>query len=264
MDNVREMLADRNRDKGEKRVIAVDYMEQRGIKFKTKCKSYNIMTGETSMHVEKTMFKFYCTEIDAETIQKKMGLIPTDNSQDEARPYAFRKVSLDDFFKIVDCLLENPLNRNGLSEIYEKVTEEDIKRCSDVKSINGEEREILTKARVNQGTIRENAMKKYNGKCVLCGIGIDTALRASHIKSWADSTSKEKGDHENVLLFCANHDALFDKHLISFDDNGYLLISAEINGEERKKLNISNDMKIEMSAEMRGYMAYHRKKFEEK
>ena len=186
MGNVQEMLADRNRDKGEKRVIAVDYMEQRGIKFKTKCKSYNIMTGETSMHVEKTMFTFYCTKIDSEIIQKRVRIIPTDNSEDKVRPYAFRKVSLDNFFKIVDCLLENPLNRNGLSEIYEKVTEEDIKRYSDVKSINGEEREILTKARVNQGTIRENAMKKYNGKCVLCGIGVDTALRASHIKSWAD------------------------------------------------------------------------------
>lgn len=156
---------------GEKRYrITLNYMQSKGITWfnkekKHKQQKYRILSGRTSIHVTDKYFHFFCTEIDAETIQKKVGLIPTDNSKDEARPYAFREVSLDDFFKIVDCLLENPLNRNGLSEIYEKVTEEDIKRCSDVKSINGEEREILTKARVNQGTIRENAMKKYNGKC---------------------------------------------------------------------------------------------------
>ena len=266
MENVREML---ETSSGEKRYdLAINYMQQRGIAFIAETpdyrnKKYRKMTGGSSIHVRNKYFKFYCTGIDALKIQNEVGIEATHNP-DPPRPYGLEKVSLDDFFKIVDCLLENPLNRNGLSEIYEKVTEEDIKRCSDVKSINGEEREILTKARVNQGTIRENAMKKYNGKCVLCGVGVDTALRASHIKSWADSTSKEKGDHENVLLLCANHDALFDKHLISFDDNGYLLISAEISEEERKKLNISNDMKIEMNAEMRRYMAYHRKKFEEK
>ena len=267
MENVREML---ETSSGEKRYrITLNYMQSKGITWfnkekKHKQQKYRILSGRTSIHVTDKYFHFFCTEIDAETIQKKVGLIPTDNSGDKARPYAFREVSLDDFFKIVDCLLKNPLNRNELSEIYEKVTEEDIKRYSDVESLDGEECEIIVNARKNQDKIRRNAVKKYNGKCVLCGIGIDTALRASHIKSWADSTSKEKGDHENVLLLCANHDALFDKHLISFDDNGYLLISAEINEGERKKLNISNDMKIEMNAEMRGYMAYHRKKFEEK
>lgn len=194
---------------------------------------YRIMTGGSSIHVRNKYFKLYCTETDALKIQNKVDIKATHN-QDPPRPYGFEKVSLDDFFKIVYCLLENPLNRNGLSEIYEKVTEEDIKKYSDVESLAGEECEIIVNARKNQDKIRRNAVKKYNGKCVLCGIGIDTALRASHIKSWADSTSKEKGDHENVLLLCANHDALFDKHLISFDDNGYLLISAEINEGERK------------------------------
>ena len=46
----------------------------------------------------------------------------------------------------------------------------------------------------------------------------------SHIKPWAKSNKFEKLDSENVFLLCSIHDALFDKGLISFSDDGTIII----------------------------------------
>lgn len=50
---------------------------------------------------------------------------------------------------------------------------------------------------------------------------------ASHIKGFADenTTNEEKYDLNNGLLLCANADALFDKHLISVDQDKNLVFS---------------------------------------
>ena len=273
MADVREML---EKSKGkEKYIIAIRYMEERGIKFTPESyahqkEKYRIMLGDSSVHIRDNYFKFFCTAKDAEKIKEKAEIMSEKNvtkkTEDKVRPHAFKKVSLDDFFKIVDCLLENPLNRNEAMEknAIEEVAKEEIANIDDVDKVVGEERESIIKTRVNQSKIRNNALKKYHGKCVLCGIGVTTVLRASHIKGWAESNADEKGDHENVLLLCANHDALFDKHLISFAEDGRLLINKEISEEERCRLNISEEMEIEMSEKMKKYMAFHREEFEQK
>ena len=52
-----------------------------------------------------------------------------------------------------------------------------------------------------------------------------TLFRASHIVSFADSNLEQKYDLNNGLLLCANADALFDKHLISINENKQLVFS---------------------------------------
>lgn len=54
---------------------------------------------------------------------------------------------------------------------------------------------------------------------------VGTLFRASHIVSFADSNLEQKYDLYNGLLLCANADALFDKHLISIDENKQLVFS---------------------------------------
>ncbi|WP_237704111.1 HNH endonuclease [Planococcus donghaensis] len=56
-------------------------------------------------------------------------------------------------------------------------------------------------------------------KCALCGVYNPRLLIVSHIKPWSTSTNDERLDVHNGLLLCSNHDALFDKKLISFTDN---------------------------------------------
>lgn len=60
---------------------------------------------------------------------------------------------------------------------------------------------------------------------------------ASHIKGFSDenTTDEEKYDINNGLLLCANADALFDKHLISVNENKELVFSFLLDGDMRLK-----------------------------
>ena len=81
---------------------------------------------------------------------------------------------------------------------------------------------------------------------------------ASHIKPWSDSKPSEKLDVNNGFLFCPNHDALFDKGLISFDDNGKILISDRMDQQNRIFMNVREDMKVEICDKNIQYLKYHR------
>lgn len=122
----------------------------------------------------------------------------------------------------------------------------------------------LVKSRVSQGSFRRLLLLE-NHHCNLCNISNTSVLRASHIKEWSDSSREERIDANNGLLLCANHDALFDRHLISFEPNtGNICISASIDNEQRNALNISEYTKINMSDRMKAYMQIHYKKFIDK
>ncbi len=123
--------------------------------------------------------------------------------------------------------------------------------------LNGEDREAIVKIRVNQDIFREMLLKKF-GKCCLCGVSHDTLLVASHIKPWSVSENNEKLDINNGLLLCPNHDKLFDKGYISFDNDGKILISGELKQNDRLFMNVSPDMQVNLNAENKRYMIYHR------
>lgn len=126
-----------------------------------------------------------------------------------------------------------------------------------LSNLTGKERKSIVKVRMNQGKVRSNAIRRYK-ECVVCGIKTTAVLRASHIKQWPCSTPEEKGDIENTLLLCPNHDALFDKYLISFSDNGLILINRGIKQEDKDKLGINESLSIAISEKTKPYMEHHR------
>lgn len=128
------------------------------------------------------------------------------------------------------------------------------------RTITGKEQLRLTKSRINQSYFRNQLIKKYN-KCVLCGLSNTNLLIASHSKPWSESNDKEKVDPMNGLLLCPNHDALFDKHLISFDENKKILISPHIKKSDFKLLNISYNLSIDIPNDAMVYINYHHKKY---
>ena len=71
--------------------------------------------------------------------------------------------------------------------------EDEIEKTNLEKVLNGKEREILTKVRVNQGVFRENLLQRYKS-CCLCGVKDTRFLVASHIKPWSQCEAKEKTD----------------------------------------------------------------------
>lgn len=121
----------------------------------------------------------------------------------------------------------------------------------------GAEKVALVKVRVNQGVFRDRLLKKYS-KCCLCGVSDTAFLTASHIKPWAESTSNEKLDIENGFLLCPNHDRLFDAGLISFSDDGTIIISDALKQNEMVFMNVREDMKIALTENNKKYLKYHR------
>lgn len=144
----------------------------------------------------------------------------------------------------------------GNEKINAKVKEyiesyESIEKGSN--DLKGETRKAIINARVNQGIFREQLIEKY-GKCCLCNVKTKDLLIASHIKPWSMSDGHEKIDANNGLLLCPNHDKLFDLGFISFDENGEILISDELN----EKNLVSEDMKIPVNKDNSKYLEYHR------
>ena len=80
---------------------------------------------------------------------------------------------------------------------------------------------------------------------------------ASHIVPWRSSNDKERLDKENGILLSPLYDALFDKHLISFQDDGKIIISKGIIDNELLML-IDNNSKIDVTEGMKKYLGKHR------
>lgn len=125
------------------------------------------------------------------------------------------------------------------------------------KNLVGIDRIVVVKARVNQGVFRDRLIRKYH-KCCLCGTDEESLLIASHIKPWVDSTPEERIDGYNGLLLCPNHDKLFDRGFITFDDDGSIMISKSLLQNNRIFLNVDSDIKIVLESASRRYMKYHR------
>ena len=130
--------------------------------------------------------------------------------------------------------------------------------------LKGLEKEVVAKARINQGKFREIMLKKYRN-CCLCGIDNPDLLIASHIKPWNESNEIEKLSEYNGLLLCSMHDKLFDKGYISFNDDGTILVSEELSNINRIFSNIDENRIIEITNDNIPFIKYHRENiFKEK
>ena len=123
------------------------------------------------------------------------------------------------------------------------------------------DKEITVEARLQQGEFRKKLIKQWAGKCMVTGIDIEPLLRASHIKAYAECTDVEKYDLNNGLLLSANIDALFDRHLITFDVNGNLLASKTLTEKQLSFLGIDNPIQLHLNDEQKHYMNVHRELF---
>ena len=59
------------------------------------------------------------------------------------------------------------------------------------------------------------------------------------------------------ILLSPTYDALFDKHLISFDDDGNILVSSSINEKDKELLGLTGDIKISVTEVMLPYLSRH-------
>lgn len=140
--------------------------------------------------------------------------------------------------------------------------ENELDIVKDIKNSNIDctEKEAIIKARNGQGIYRDSLLKKYNSTCIMTGINNSKLLIASHIKPWVVSNNTERTDVSNGLLLCANMDKLFDSGLISFRNNGSLLISSFVGKRNECILNIKSGQtyNLNINNTMCEYLDYHR------
>lgn len=121
----------------------------------------------------------------------------------------------------------------------------------------------LVRQRVGQQAYRQALLDYWGGACAVTGLALPQALRASHAKPWAECMSDaERLDVFNGFLLSANLDALFDSFLISFMDDGVLLVAETISAAEKEKLGIDELMKLRwVSTFHLSYLRFHRQRF---
>jgi hypothetical protein len=121
-------------------------------------------------------------------------------------------------------------------------------------------RQRLVEARLGQGRFRYQVLEKWGQRCVVSGCAVEEILRASHIKPWRESNNDERLNPANGLLLTANLDALFDRHLISFENDGRMLVSLNISPTEREILEIPRNLRSDLvlGEQERHFLCQHR------
>lgn len=135
----------------------------------------------------------------------------------------------------------------------------------DIELLIGENFKTTSTRRIGQEAFRELLMRKYNARCCLSGIrDIETTsvsiVKASHIKPWAESSAEEKVNVNNGLLLAPHYDALFDKHLISFDNDGAMVTSRHITEDISQSWGLKGLKLACLTEEMRSFLKHHRER----
>lgn len=130
-------------------------------------------------------------------------------------------------------------------------------------TIKNTEIERMVRQRVGQDTFRSAMMDYWGGACAVTGITLSEVLRASHAKPWADCMSDtERLDVFNGFLLSANLDALFDRFLITFSEEGELIVSPGITATMREQLGLDRPWRLRwLAQEHQPYLQFHREQF---
>ncbi|MDE2219855.1 MAG: HNH endonuclease [Gammaproteobacteria bacterium] len=118
----------------------------------------------------------------------------------------------------------------------------------------------LLAARRGLGVYREN-VERHEQACRLSGLLDRRHLRARHIKPWRECNDREKLDGSNGLLLSPHFDQLFERGLISFADDGGLLVARHLNPAVLPAWGVRPPRNVgAFTPGQCAYLAYHRLK----
>ncbi len=128
---------------------------------------------------------------------------------------------------------------------------------------NVTERRGLVTSRVGQGAYRKSIIHRWEYKCAVTGFEKPEILVASHIHPWRDANDDERLDVNNGILLSPVYDALFDRHLITFDEKGRIKLSDLIESHAYQKIGVTGKEVINsFSLENHLYLDKHRDLFD--
>ncbi|PKE39175.1 HNH endonuclease [Macrococcoides caseolyticum] len=155
----------------------------------------------------------------------------------------------NNMYEIIPYNLIDDLHKDDIS-----INEDDLNSIEEIHYNKITEKKYNLKVRLAQSEFRNNLLSKHS-KCLLCDIDFKPILIASHIKPWSECSDSERLDINNGFLLCPLHDKLFDKGLISFNEDT-LVISDKIKNKDFFK---SNSKKIyNFNNEQKSFLSYHK------
>lgn len=141
---------------------------------------------------------------------------------------------------------------------------EDLHRIEDDPELPVTQRVQLAKARVGQGLFRKRVIL-LDEACRVTGVTDKRVLIASHIKAWKDSTNAERISGYNGILLSPHVDALFDDHLITFEDNGQMHVHLSLPDDVLERWSIDPKRRVEaFRQEQSPFLSHHRSVFAQK
>ena len=122
------------------------------------------------------------------------------------------------------------------------VMELDSPSILDIPNIT--ERQGLVTSRVGQGAYRKRIIHRWVYKCAVTGFNKTEILIASHIVAWKFGTNEERLDVNNGILLSPVYDALFDRKLITFQNDGKIILSNSIEKVAYLKIGVDGKERI--------------------
>ena len=143
--------------------------------------------------------------------------------------------------------------------VVDQIEQEIVALTDADPNLSATEKLQISKARVGQGQFREN-VSRLEARCRMTGVSNPALLTASHIKPWRVCVSyRERLDGSNGLMLTAHVDQLFDRGLISFQDNGDVLISPKLPVADLAALHLSEIKNVgPFELKQADYLRYHR------
>ncbi|SAL88912.1 hypothetical protein AWB74_08799 [Caballeronia arvi] len=128
-----------------------------------------------------------------------------------------------------------------------------------VQNLSETERDAVIKARVGQGPFRDALFERWGG-CSVTQVSMKDMLTASHIKPWSRcDTADERISVSNGLLLVPTLDRLFDRGLITFDEDFKIRISSRISIAHQRHFGIdpSTRLRLRDFDDLKPYLKWH-------
>lgn len=156
---------------------------------------------------------------------------------------------------------------NPMDELNGDLLKAAIQIEAEYKNKPGDEIDAVVKRRLGQGEFRSLLESIFGTKCNVTNLAKRNFLIASHIVPWSKSSPEEKTDPNNGLLLAANWDAVFDKGFISFDAQGNVIFSDELDDQAIIHLGLTRNACLHercLTDKRKQYLKRHRSEIFEK
>ena len=114
-----------------------------------------------------------------------------------------------------------------------------------------------TRRRIGQARFKADLVRLRGGRCEMTGVTVPALLKGSHVVPWAEASDRERLDPDNGVLLAAHADALFDAHLITFEDDGTVLVARSV-VDDFRRLFPSGASGVILTPGRRDYVRRHR------